>query len=80
VTNLRSEKGLVELTPYEVFGGPHGLQKWINKKAVAMYPVPITDQEIEAIERADENRPIRVLLLDESVFLFKHCWQVRCCS
>jgi hypothetical protein len=80
VTNLRNEKGLVELTPYEVFGGPHGLQKWIKKKPVAMYPVPKTDQEIEAIERAAEQGGIRVLLLDEGVFLFKHFWQVRCFS
>ncbi|GAQ79709.1 hypothetical protein KFL_000360260 [Klebsormidium nitens] len=72
VSTLRDAKGLVELTPYEVYGGVHGLQKWIDHKPVTMYAVPKTDQDIEDFEKAPT-----VLVLDESFFMLKHCWQCR---
>lgn len=61
----------MELIPYEVYGGTHALQKWIDHKPVEMYAVPKTDQDIENFEKLHTLH-----VIDESFFMLKHCWQV----
>lgn len=77
MTKLRNDEGLVELEPYPVYGGVLGLRVWEGPVRKSMYPIPKTRAEAELLNpHTAKDRGFVYELMDESVFLADHCWNV----